>query len=98
MRGSYFAGKTFKRSACCTQIRETYEESAPITLLCRIHRVCAGSVATVWDLDGGRVRVLVLVKAKYFSSSRRPDRLWGPSSPICNGGRGLFPWFKTFGV
>jgi hypothetical protein len=41
-------------------------------------------------LDNRRVEVRVPVGARIFSSRRRPNRFWGPSS-LSDGYRGLFP-------
>jgi hypothetical protein len=38
-----------------------------------------------------RGRVWVPVESRIFSSARRRNRLWGPSSLLFNGYRGLFP-------
>jgi hypothetical protein len=89
MRGSYFPTKTFKRSASCTQICETYEQADPITLLCRIYRACAVGVATVWDLDGGRVRVYLLYLLHVVQTGSG-----GHPAPYVMGHRGSFPGLK----
>jgi hypothetical protein len=39
-----------------------------------------------------------LVGTKFFSSSRRPDRFWGPSSLLSNGYRRFFPECKAAGA
>jgi hypothetical protein len=44
-------------------------------------------IGTGYGLDGLGVGVRVLVRARIFSSPRRPDRLWG----LSNGYRGFFP-------
>jgi hypothetical protein len=49
-------------------------------------------IATGYGLDGRGVGVRVPVEARFFSSSRRPDRLWVPLNLLSNGYRGLFPW------
>jgi hypothetical protein len=45
-------------------------------------------IATGYGLDDRGVAVRVPVGSKIFSSSRRPDRLWGPPSLLYNGYRG----------
>jgi hypothetical protein len=45
-------------------------------------------IATGYGLDDRGVRVRVPVGARIFSSPRRPDRLWGPSSLLSNGHQG----------
>jgi hypothetical protein len=56
------------------------------------------SIATGYGLDDGRVRVQVPVGSTIFSSPRRLDRLWGPSSLLSNGYLGaLSPGVKRPG-
>jgi hypothetical protein len=54
-------------------------------------RNSAGSIVTNYGLDDRLVGVRVHVRSRIFSSSRRPDRLWGPPSFLFNGYRGLLP-------
>jgi hypothetical protein len=57
---------------------------APVSLNSEVGR------ATGYRLDDRGVRVRVLVGAKFFSSPRRPDRFWGPSSLLSSRYWGLF--------
>jgi hypothetical protein len=50
----------------------------------------AVGIATGYGLDDRGVGVRVPVESRIFSSPRRPDLLWGPSSLLSNGYRGLF--------
>jgi hypothetical protein len=58
-------------------------------------------IATGYRLDDREVGVRVPVGSKIFSSPRRPERFWGPSSLLSNGYRGWAPepawtlWRKT---
>jgi hypothetical protein len=47
--------------------------------------------ATGYGLDDRGVAVRVPVGSTIFSSSRRPDQLWGPPNLLFNGYRRLFP-------
>jgi hypothetical protein len=52
-------------------------------------------MATGYGLDDRGVGVRVPVGSRLLSSPRRPDRLWGPPSFLCNGYRGaLSPGVK----
>jgi hypothetical protein len=48
-------------------------------------RDSAVGIATAYELDDRGVGVRVPVELRIFSSPRRPDRLWGPSSLLSNG-------------
>jgi hypothetical protein len=49
-------------------------------------------------LDDRRIGVGVPVGSRIFTSSRRPDRLWGLRNILSNGYGGLFPGGKEAGV
>jgi hypothetical protein len=60
-------------------------------------RDSAVSIVTSYGLDGRGVKVRVPVGAIFFSSPRRPDRLWGSPSLLSNGYRVSFPGVKWSG-
>jgi hypothetical protein len=49
------------------------------------------AIATGYGLEDRGVGVRVPVGSRIFSSPKRPDQLWGPSSLLPNGYRRLFP-------
>jgi hypothetical protein len=51
----------------------------------------AVSIPTAYGLDDRGVGVRVPVRARFPSSPRRPDRLWGSYRLLSNGYRGLYP-------
>jgi hypothetical protein len=53
-------------------------------------RDSAVGIATGYGLDDRGVGVRVLAGSRIFSSSRRPDRLWGPPILLSHGYRRLF--------
>jgi hypothetical protein len=48
-------------------------------------------IATGYGLDDRGVGLQVTVGVRIFTSSRRPDRLWGPPNLLSNGYLGFFP-------
>jgi hypothetical protein len=50
----------------------------------------AVGIATGYGLNDRGIGVRVLVGSRMLSSPRRPDRLWGSSSLLYNGHRGLW--------
>jgi hypothetical protein len=56
-----------------------------------VSRDCAVGIATGYGLDDKGVGVRVPVGARFFSSPRRPDRLWGLPNLLSNGYREPFP-------
>jgi hypothetical protein len=67
----------------------------PIRTLLLNSRDSSVGIATGYGLDDRQVGVRVLVGPRVFSSSRRPDRLWGPPSHLSNGYRRPFPRGKA---
>jgi hypothetical protein len=63
-----------------------------------LSRDSVACIATSYGLDDRGVGVLVPVGSSIFSSSRLPDRLWGPPSLLTNGYRMLFPGDKVAGA
>jgi hypothetical protein len=50
------------------------------------------SIATGYGLDDRGVGFRVPVGSRIFSSTRRPDRFWGPPNLLSNWYRGFFSW------
>jgi hypothetical protein len=48
-------------------------------------------IATGYELDDRGIGFRVPVVLRIFSSSNRPNRLWGPPNFLPNGYQGLFP-------
>jgi hypothetical protein len=55
-------------------------------------------IATGYGLDDRGVGVRVPVGSRIFSSSNRPERLWGPPNLLSNGYGGSFPGVKAAGA
>jgi hypothetical protein len=79
----------------CDDAKKIHTSS--MKLRCISYSVFTGSqdsvvgIATGYGLDDRGVGVAVPVRSRIFSSPRRPDRLWDPSSLLSNGYRRLFP-------
>jgi hypothetical protein len=58
---------------------------SPDTDVWRMSRESAAGIAAGYGFEGRGVGVRVPVGARLFSSPRRPDRLWGPSSLLSKG-------------
>jgi hypothetical protein len=69
-----------------------------LTVVAMRSRDSAVGIATAYELNDGGVGVRVLVRSRIFYFPRRPDRLWGPRSPLSNGYRWLFPRGKAAGA
>jgi hypothetical protein len=63
-----------------------------ISIAVSVSRDSAVGTAPGYRLDDRGVGVRVPVGIRIFSSSRRPDRLWGPPSLLPNGYRRFHPW------
>jgi hypothetical protein len=59
------------------------------SIISELSRDSAVGIATGYGQDNRGVGVRVLVGSRIFSSLRRPDRIWGPSSLLSNGYREL---------
>jgi hypothetical protein len=55
-------------------------------------------IATSYGLDDQGVGVRVPIGSRMFSSTNRPDRLWGPPNLLSNGYRCSFPGDKAAGA
>jgi hypothetical protein len=70
-----------------------------IYLLCYVNEFRGSvNIATGYGLDVQGVGIRVLVGSRIFSSSRRPDRHWGPPSLLSNGYRIFLRCDKTGGA
>jgi hypothetical protein len=67
-----------------------------------IYGICYGlklcSTVGIVTRDGQGIGVRVPVGTRFFSSPRRPNRLWGPPTSYPMGTGGSFPWGKAAGA
>jgi hypothetical protein len=63
-----------------------------LTDLWKLHNFSSVGIATVYGVDS---KGSIPGSARFFSSSQRPDRLWGRPSLISDGYRGIFPRCKA---
>jgi hypothetical protein len=61
-------------------------------------RDSAVGIATGYGLDDRGIEVEVPVGSRIFSSTRRPDRFWGPSNLLSGRYGGSFPGGKAAGA
>jgi hypothetical protein len=90
--GADVAETTVKRFIGCGFRRTGKEVGQVYQCWWRIRReINAIGIATDYGLDDRGVGVQVPVGSRIFISLCRPDQLWGPTSLLSNGYRGLFP-------